>query len=36
LRGRGLERRDTRDDDRRQGGNRRDPDNGFGDREIGP
>ena len=28
LRGRGLERRDQRDEDRRQGGDRRDPDNG--------
>lgn len=28
LRGRGLERRDQREDDRRQGGDRRDPNNG--------
>jgi hypothetical protein len=30
LRGRGLERRDTREDDRRQGGDRRDPSDGSG------
>lgn len=36
LRGRGLERRDARDEDRRQSGDRRDPDNGLGDREVGP
>jgi hypothetical protein len=30
LRGRGLERRDTREEDRRQGGDRRDPSNGSG------
>lgn len=30
LRGRGLERRDLREEDRRQGGDRRDPSNGSG------
>lgn len=36
LRGRGLERRDQREEDRRQGGDRRDPDNRSGVGEIEP